>query len=89
MASQPIDQYFTIGPRGGANDLDSSFHGQLPLDSAQTIPNLILTNPSFIMDKRIGLNPAFYSNASVGLVGTTTTVTVEGGGGGSTGPRWE
>lgn len=92
MASQALSRYTTIGPTGGAEDLTTSWHGVLPLDSATTFPNFDFVSPTTPMDKRIGNNPVFYENASIGLA--TTTITVQSGGGESeesstTGPRWE
>ena len=88
MASQALSKYATIGPTGGTYDLANSWHGVLPLDSAETSTNFNFVEPSTAMDKRIGLNPTFYTNASISLAATTTTTTTttttE-----STGPRWE
>lgn len=89
MASQALSKYTTIGPTGGTNDLTTSWHGVLPLDSATTFPNFDFVSPTITMDKRIGKNPDFYQNASIGLATTTTIVQSGGSESEATGPRWE
>ena len=92
MASQALSNYETIGPTGGTYDLTNSWHGVLPLDSAETSTNFNFVEPSTAVDKRIGSNADFYDNASIGLE-TTTTIVQSGGGeseeSSTAGPRWE
>ena len=88
MASQPIANYFTIGP-SGADNLDSSYHGRTPLDSAEVGFNLqILSIPTIVMDKKIGLNPPFYKQGFINLK-TTITQIQSGGGEATPTPGWE
>ena len=89
MASQPIANYFILGPSASEN-LDSSWHGITPLDSAGAGSLLSLSVPAIPMDKRIGLNPPLYKSGSIHLK-TAITQIVEGGGGGPATPTpgWE
>jgi hypothetical protein len=74
MASQPIANYFILGP-SAADNLDSDWHGITPLDSAEAGTLFSLSAaPAIVMDKRIGLNPPFYSSGFINLKTAITQI---------------
>ena len=103
MPGSPNLVYRYLGPIGGTNQLDSSWYGITPLDSAElrfghsTIDDL--NNDNILLGGTTMVEPIPVFQTVKGTVrirkptGFGTTTVVQGGGGGDTivapNPRWE